>query len=99
MGSAERPFRVIVVGGGVGGLTAAHTLHRAGIDYVVLEKGLVAPPMGASIGIYPHGSRILEQIGCLADVEDECVTLGKSQYLLPDGRIILSSDFFKYSRE
>ncbi|KAH8429233.1 FAD-dependent oxidoreductase [Aspergillus melleus] len=99
MGSAERPFRVIVVGGGVGGLTAAHTLHRAGIDYVVLEKGLVAPPMGASIGIYPHGSRILEQIGCLADVEDECVTLGKSQNLLPDGRTIFSSDFFKYSRQ
>ncbi|KAF7590326.1 hypothetical protein BBP40_002976 [Aspergillus hancockii] len=96
MGSMDRPFRVIVVGGGVGGLTAAHTLHRANIDYIVLEKGLVAPPMGASIGIYPHGSRILEQIGCLADVEAECYPLGKSQNLLPDGRTFIDSDFFRH---
>ncbi|KAJ6142752.1 hypothetical protein N7471_002205 [Penicillium samsonianum] len=65
MTSPKRPFRVIVVGGGVGGLTAAHTLLRANIDYVVLEKGVIALRKGASIGIYPQGSRILDQIGCL----------------------------------
>ncbi|OOQ83533.1 FAD binding domain protein [Penicillium brasilianum] len=96
--SSKRPFRVIVVGGGVGGLTAAHTLHRANIDFVVLEKGEIAPPIGASIGIYPQGSRILEQIGCLKPVEAECYPLGKSINILPDGRIIANSDFFAHSR-
>lgn len=75
MTSPKRPFRVIVVGGGVGGLTAAHTLLRANIDYVVLEKGVIALRKGASIGIYPQGSRILDQIGCLQSVEDECCPL------------------------
>lgn len=92
--SSEKPFRVIVVGGGVAGLTAAHALQRANIDYVVLEKGIIAPPMGAGIGIYPHGSRILKQIGCLEAVEDECYPLEKSIYsfLLPDGRILSKSN-------
>lgn len=94
----QKPFRVIIVGGGVGGLAAAHAFQKANIDHVVLEKGVIAPPKGASIGIYPHGSRILKQIGCLEAVEAECYPLGKSKNLLPDGRIIASSDFFAYSR-
>jgi 2-polyprenyl-6-methoxyphenol hydroxylase-like FAD-dependent oxidoreductase len=44
------PFRVIVVGAGVVGLTASHCLQHAGIDHVVLEKrNDVAPAEGASI--------------------------------------------------
>ena len=95
---AQKPLRVIIVGGGVGGLAAAHAFQKANIDHVVLEKGVIAPPRGASIGIYPHGSRILKQIDCLEAVEAECYPLGKSMNLLPDGRIIAKSDFFNYSR-
>ncbi|KAJ5765405.1 hypothetical protein N7520_004964 [Penicillium odoratum] len=98
MTSPKRPFRVIVVGGGVGGLTAAHTLLRANIDYVVLEKGVIAPQKGASIGIYPQGSRVLDQIGCLQSVENECYPLGKSINILPDGKIMANSDFFAHCR-
>ncbi|KAI9690115.1 MAG: hypothetical protein M1822_009076 [Bathelium mastoideum] len=59
---AKEPFRVVVVGAGVTGLTASHALQKAGIDHVVLEKGNdAAPSLGASIAIYPHGSRLLEQ--------------------------------------
>lgn len=95
----QKPLRIIVVGGGVGGLTAAHALQKANIDHIVLEKGEIAPPKGASIGIYPHGSRILKQIDCLEAVEAECYPLGKSVNLLPDGRAIARSDFFAYSRK
>jgi 2-polyprenyl-6-methoxyphenol hydroxylase-like FAD-dependent oxidoreductase len=94
-------FRVIVVGGGVGGMAASHALQLAHIDHVVLEKGEIAPARGASIGIYPHGSRILKQFGsgCLEAVENECNPLRKSMNFLPDGRIFANSDFFAYSRE
>jgi cation diffusion facilitator CzcD-associated flavoprotein CzcO len=47
--AVERPFRVIIVGAGVSGLVLAHALERAKIDFVVLEKGIVAPPWGTSI--------------------------------------------------
>lgn len=61
--TADGRFKVIIVGAGVSGLVLAHTFHQAGIDYVVLDKHPVAPAWGASISIFPNGSRILDQLG------------------------------------
>lgn len=59
-----RPFRVIIAGAGVAGLVLSHALERAGIEHIVLEKGVVAPEWGASISIWANGARILKQISC-----------------------------------
>ncbi len=45
----KRPFRVIIVGAGISGLVLAHALGLAKIDFIVLEKGVVAPSWGTSI--------------------------------------------------
>ena len=95
----QKKFRVIIVGGGVAGLAAAHALEMANIDHVLLEKGEIAPARGASIGIYPQGARILQQFGTFKAVNDETYQLGKSKNLLPDGTVFANSDFFKYLRE
>ncbi|THC93389.1 hypothetical protein EYZ11_007146 [Aspergillus tanneri] len=64
---ASGPFKVIIIGGSIAGLTLAHCLDKAGIDYVVLEKRKeVTPQEGASILILPHGGRILDQLGIAA---------------------------------
>jgi 2-polyprenyl-6-methoxyphenol hydroxylase-like FAD-dependent oxidoreductase len=60
----SRSFRVVIAGAGVGGLVISHALTRAGIEHVVLEKGVVAPNWGASISIWANGARILHQLGC-----------------------------------
>lgn len=61
---ASRPFRVIVAGGGLVGLMAAHILSKAGIDFVVLEKhNTVVPTVGSVMTIWPQTFRILEQLG------------------------------------
>jgi len=66
----QRPFKVIIVGGSIAGLVLAHSLHRAGIDYVVLEAGAtIDPQVGASIGIFSNGARILDQLGVYDEVE------------------------------
>ncbi|PUU81908.1 hypothetical protein B9Z19DRAFT_1190852 [Tuber borchii] len=60
----SQPFKVVIVGGGVGGLALALTLAKAGIDYVLLEAyPEIAPDAGASIAIGAGGARTLDQIG------------------------------------
>ncbi|KAL4957974.1 hypothetical protein BDW69DRAFT_155076 [Aspergillus filifer] len=82
----KAPFRVIIVGGSITGLTLAHCLERAGIDYVVLEKhvDIFAEP-GISIGLMPNGSRILEQLGIYADVDKLYQPIKKIYQCFPDG--------------
>jgi len=65
-------FRVIIAGGGIAGLTLANALQHADIDYVLLEaRGLVAPQVGASIGLFPHGIRILDQLDCYDEIAEQ----------------------------
>lgn len=63
MNDVGSPFRVLIAGGSVSGLVLANALERAGIDYLVLEKGEIAPNLGASISILCHTARVLEQLG------------------------------------
>lgn len=58
-------FQIIIAGGGIAGLTLANMLEKFDIQYVLLEAySAIAPPVGASIGLFPNGLRILDQIGC-----------------------------------
>lgn len=59
-----QPFRVIVIGGGPVGLTAAHALLSAGIDFLVLEaRPTFTPEEGASLLAYPSTQRMWHQLG------------------------------------
>src|SRR5256885_17081604 len=60
------PRKVIVVGAGIGGLTAAIALHRDGHDVTVLERTRELTEAGAGIGLWPNALRALDEIG-LAD--------------------------------
>lgn len=63
--SNQKRVKVLIAGGSVAGLTLANILEQLGIEYLVLEKyGKIAPDVGASIGIFPNGFRILDQLGC-----------------------------------
>lgn len=71
MESGTEPFRIIIAGGGVAGLSLAVMLEKVGIDYVLLEAHeSIATVVGASIGMQPNGLRILDQIGCAEPLKD-----------------------------
>src|SRR5579872_6520601 len=56
-------MRVIIIGAGIGGLVAALTLRRAGIEAEVFEQSAALREIGAGIQISPNASRILERLG------------------------------------
>ena len=98
--SAKKSFRVVVVGAGVTGLNASHALQKAGIEHVVLEKGSDAvPSLGTSIAIYPHGSRLLEQFGCLEAAEATTAPYKRYVNRMPDGSIVANNDLWKVVHE
>ncbi len=59
-------MRVIIAGGGIGGLTTALSLHAAGIEAEVFESVAEIRPLGVGINILPHAVRELTELG-LAD--------------------------------
>lgn len=63
--SAQKGIRALVIGGGLGGLTAAIALRRAGVDAVVHEaaKSLQQIQVGVGMVIWTNGIRALQRIG------------------------------------
>jgi len=64
---AAKDIRVAIVGGGIGGLTAAISLLQAGFDVQVYEQSRLLSEVGAGINIGPNASRILFRLGLGAE--------------------------------
>ncbi|MFO0599938.1 MAG: FAD-dependent monooxygenase [Myxococcaceae bacterium] len=64
---SERALKVVVAGGGIGGLTAAAALHREGCEVTVIEKAPELKPVGAGLAIQINALRALAHYG-LADL-------------------------------
>ncbi len=60
--STGRQLKVAIIGGGLGGIAAALSLLRAGIDAEVYEQAAAFGEVGAGIQIGPNASRILHRI-------------------------------------
>jgi len=63
---------VIVVGGGIGGLSTAYSLTRQGLRVRVLEQASAFGEVGAGIQLAPNCTRILDDY----DLLDEATSLG-----------------------
>jgi 5-methylphenazine-1-carboxylate 1-monooxygenase len=46
--------KVIVAGAGIGGLSAALSLHAAGIEALVIDSAAALRPLGVGINLMPH---------------------------------------------
>lgn len=60
---------VVIAGAGIGGLTAAACLLRAGIDAVVLEQAAALSEVGAGIQISANAARVYRHLGILPQIE------------------------------
>jgi salicylate hydroxylase len=61
--------QVAIIGGGIGGLTAAAALLRTGFEVQVYEQARSLGEVGAGINIGPNASRILHRLGIAEELE------------------------------
>ncbi|SOD88357.1 FAD-dependent monooxygenase [Streptomyces sp. Ag109_G2-15] len=81
-----QPVRAIVIGGGIGGLTAAAALHRRGWEVTVLERARSLEPVGAAISLAPNALRALDAIGIGDEIRDLANWQGDGGLRTPGGR-------------
>ncbi len=60
---------VLIIGGGIGGLTLAGVLEKAGRSWLILEQSDVLQEIGAGIQISPNGYCVLKFLGLGDDFE------------------------------
>src|SRR5512138_3945498 len=69
MSANENRLPVLVVGGGIGGLSAALALSRKGIPVQVLEQAPEFKEIGAGIQLGPNVYRMFEVLGLTGAIE------------------------------
>lgn len=83
-------MRVIIVGGGLAGLTLASALEKANVDFVLLEaRGRFDPQVGASIGLNAAAMRILDQLGAAKAIMNETAPIKMSKVHRSDGKLVM----------
>jgi salicylate hydroxylase len=81
--------RVAIVGGGIGGLTAARALRRRGFEVAIYEAASELREIGAGVALHPNAMKVIRSL----DLEDDVrATAGRSEWLLTrnwkTGRVI-----------
>jgi len=67
---------ILIIGGGIGGMTAALALARAGFAAHIVERSPEFGEIGAGIQLAPNALRILDGLGVLPELMEPAVRLG-----------------------
>jgi 2-polyprenyl-6-methoxyphenol hydroxylase-like FAD-dependent oxidoreductase len=81
---------VLIVGGGIGGLTAALSLAELGYQIDVFESTPEVRPLGVGINVLPHAVRELTELGLAEDLLPIGVHTSELAYFSKHGRAIWS---------
>lgn len=74
--TASIPPRVLIVGGGIGGLCLAVGLRSRGADVTVVERAPDWSPVGAGITLQPNATAVLGALGVSVPAEDQAALTG-----------------------
>jgi 2-polyprenyl-6-methoxyphenol hydroxylase-like FAD-dependent oxidoreductase len=80
--------QIAIIGGGIGGLTAALALRQAGFEAEVFEQAPVLLDVGAAIAIWPNAMRVLERLQLAAEVCEHAGVMQEICWLDQHGRLI-----------
>jgi salicylate hydroxylase len=85
--------RVIIAGGGTGGLATAIALRQAGIEPLVLEQAAAFTAIGAGLGLYANAMKALSYLGADGYWRENAarIDVGEQRGLNDDGLITTGS--------
>jgi 2-polyprenyl-6-methoxyphenol hydroxylase-like FAD-dependent oxidoreductase len=79
-------MRIAIIGGGIGGLTAALALRQFGFEPRVFEQAPELLEVGAAILMWPNAMGVLDRLGVAGAVREHGGVLEKGVSLNPDGK-------------
>lgn len=79
---------VIIVGGGIGGLSLALTLERAGISSTIYEATPAIQQVGVGINVLPYAMRVLANLGLEKELAQRAITTQASAYFDRRGSLL-----------
>lgn len=86
-------MRIVVVGGGIGGLAAALAMRREGFAPAVYERAPALLEVGAAIAVWPNAFGVLDRLGLGETVLSRAGRIGHARWLGRDGRLYNHFDF------
>ena len=84
--------RILIVGGGIGGLTLATALHRQGYTPELIERSTAWPAIGAGINLPANGVRVLRTLGLGEAVDRYAAVLRRWGFFDQQGELLCETD-------
>ncbi|WP_011582240.1 MULTISPECIES: flavin-dependent oxidoreductase [Chelativorans] len=83
-------MKVIIIGGGIGGITLACKLALKGVIAEIFDAAPRLDPIGLGVNLLPHAAEIMQEIGVLADIAARAVETYESTFFNRFGQHIFS---------
>src|SRR6516164_3433842 len=80
--------RILIVGGGIAGLSLSAALRQRGIDAEIVERKALWEPVGGGIAVQPNAMRVLHRLGIGAAIERAGAVVHHWQFLDEQGEML-----------
>ena len=87
-GTLCRMVRIAIIGGGIGGLTAALAFQQSGFQCEVFEQAPALHDVGAAIAIWPNATRILHGLNLFEKIFERAGVMEEIRWVDQNGWLI-----------
>jgi FAD-dependent urate hydroxylase len=92
-------LKVVIVGAGIGGLTAAIALQQAGFEVEIYDRVKEMRPVGAGISLWSNGVKVLNRLGLGKEIDRIGGKMNRMEYRTKTGELISNIDLMPLIQE